>query len=546
MTTSKRRRRSLLFPFIFFCLAPAFVSAAGAGLAPSVSLAGGNAGDTLPDKDFPVTMGHKAETPCGDTDPDVDFSARIIGTAKGAEGREILWRADADMLSGQYREIGRAKIDDSGRFVLKSREIGRILPTYLVIDYYSAALFAEPGKTYYLRMEDFDYHADERMNAFVASNRLPELRYRLFDAEGRPDTAGLNYLIGRYSYYYNRMLASGFEKVMLAGDTFPVHDFLHFSDSLFARVAHPYFQAYREYAEALLKDFSGMSSRRELFEQHLDGRVPDAGNPAQADFLRNYFTEYFRTNRFLPFSQARRIIQQENLPPGQRAKALSDSMGLDYALRNEVLREWVLVYALGQLWEEGSVEPSSVRALLEHLSANAKSDLNAASAKALVEARDRRFFRHYFSGIRLRGLQGEEFLVDSLLQAGKFHYFVFLRADYANCPACGEELHRLAQEWEKAGPEIKASVEVVLVNCDYEHARYVHHARAERYPWRYLHFNRNVEWIREIDASRFPSFFLVDDKGNVLDAEFNAPSQGIADVFAKMARLRMKREEPAP
>lgn len=479
-----------------------------------------------------------------DTVRDLDYSVRIIGTAKGAEGREILWRTDADMFSGSFKELGRAEIDDSGSFVLTTAEVSQVLPTYLVLDYYSTGLFVEPGRTYYLRMdEDFDYHQDERMNAFVVSNRLPELRYILTDSAGRIDSSDLNRLLGEYSYRYNRMISVNFEKIRVKKDTVPVWAFLKLSDSLYAGVENPFFQEYRRYVEASLRDFSGMASRKELFETYIDGYPINGNNPAQLDFLRNYFLEYFPANRFLPFDQVRRIINRRGLLPARRVSFLSDSMGLDYAVRNESIREWVLVYGLQQLLDNGSVDSRQVEALLDALSENGKFPENRLGAKALLETRQEKIRRHYFSGIGFKDEDGRIVPVDSLLEKGRFHYFFFVRADYSNCPSCLPELNRLRQVWENIGDEMKETVRIYLINCDYTFARFVHDARENAYPWPYLHFNRNIEWIRRIDASRFPSFFLVDDKGNILNSEFNAPSQNIGEIFGRMADIKRLSEK---
>lgn len=470
--------------------------------------------------------------------PEVGYTARVAGEAKGAEGRQIVWYADADMLSDGRVELDRAVIGQDGRFALATDEVFDVLPTYFEIDYYSGSLFVERGKTYLLRMEDFDYFADEKINAFVASNRLPELRYVLTDSSGARDTADLNYRLGRYSYLYNRMLGADFERIYLQKDTLPVCRFLQRAQEAFGADTSLYFNAYRTYSEALLAYFSGLLSRREIFARYVDARPVDADNPAQVDFLRQFFGDYFATNRFLPYNQVRRLIQDTALDVGTRIKALSDSMGLDYALRNEALREWVLLYALSQEWDGGRISAREITRMVEYLSREAKFAPHRQTAARLLEKRRERYIRHYFTGVELTDTKGDTLLSDALLEKGKFHYFVFVRADYALCPDCGSELNRLEKIWDKAGEEVREAVRIFVIGCDHSHARYVHDARKRHLPWPYLHFNGNIDWIRRIDAGRFPCFFLVDDKGNILDAHIAAPSSGSLErLFKKMAAV---------
>ncbi|MDE5608916.1 MAG: hypothetical protein K2I66_00855 [Bacteroidales bacterium] len=478
--------------------------------------------------------------------PDVGYTARVAGLAKGAEGRCIVWYADADMISDGRVELGRAVIGEDGRFVLATDEVFEVLPTYFEIDYYSGSLFVERGKTYALRMEDFDYFVDERLNAFVASNRLPELRYVLTDSSGGRDTTDLNYHLGRYAYLYNRMLGMDFERIYLQKDTLPVVRFLHRAQEEFGEVKSPYFNAYRAYSEALLAYFSGLMSRREIFERYVDGKTVDADNPAQADFLRQFFGDYLATNRFLPYTQVRRIVQDTSLAVGARVKALSDSMGLDYALRNEALREGVLLYALSQEWDGGRLDARAVTQLVEYLSREAKFATTRETAARLLVQRRERFDQHYFTDVKLTDEAGDTLSVDALLEKGKFHYFVFVRADYTLCPDCGTELNRLEKIWSKAGEEVREAVRIFVINSDHSRARYVHDARKRHLPWPYLHFNGNIDWIRRIDAGRFPCFFLVDDKGNILNAHIAAPSSGSLELlFKKMGAAAAQATENA-
>ena len=478
--------------------------------------------------------------------PDVGYTARVAGLAKGAEGRQIVWYADADMLSDVRLELDRAVIGADGRFVLATDEVFEVLPTYFEIDYYSGSLFVERGRTYFLQMEDFDYFTDERLNAFIPSNRLPELRYRLTDSVGRCDTTELNYLLSRYSYLYNRMLGEDFERIYLKKDTLPVRRFLTRAEEEFGACASPYFNTYRTYSEALLAYFSGLLSRREIFDRYVDGKPVDADNPAQADFLRQFFGDYFATNRFLSYNQVRRLIQDTALEVGTRVKALSDSMGLDYALRNEALREWVLLYALTQEWDGGRIDPRAITLSVDYLSREAKFVSHRETAARLLEKRRERYVRNYFTGVELTDATGDTLSLSALLETGKFHYFVFVRADYTLCPDCGNELNRLERIWSKAGEDVHEAVRIFVINCDHSRARYAHDARQRHLPWPYLHFNGNIDWIRRIDAGRFPCFFLVDDKGNILDSHIASPSSGSLEIlFGKMAAARFRASESA-
>ncbi len=487
--------------------------------------------------------GAVAHTLFSDTLPDVsDYTVKISGIAKGAEGRDIVWRADADAFTPQYVELGRAKIDDSGCFTLTTDLVSGIMPTYLVIDYYSTGLFVEAGHEYRLQMADFDYFTDERINAFIVSDQLPSLRYVLLTSDGHLDTADRNSFLGRYSFLYSRMLQRDFEKINIRKDTRPVKAFMRLSDSLFADVRDTFFNAYRAYTEAGLKSFAGMASPKELYRDYIENRPVDANNPAQIEFLKNYYLDYFITNRFLPAGQIQRILKRNDISAQIRWEMLSDSMGLDYSLRGESLREWVLLYACFQVWDDEAWKGKNMREMLEYGGAHTKFARHAEAIAHFLEWKDQAEKRHYFTGVELCDTLQNCLPVDSLLEAGLFHYFVFVRADYARCPTCGEETNRLLTVWKGLSEKEKSAIKIIYVNCDYTYPRYYHDAMKHRYPWPYLHFNGQIDWIRTIDAARFPAYILVDDKGNVLNADFNAPSENIEKIFKQMATLKSRRD----
>ena len=468
----------------------------------------------------------------------LDYSVMIVGLAKGAEGRKVRWKADADPFSGACSVLDCAAVDSNGRFVLSTTGISSTRPTYLEIDYYSTSLFAEPGKVYRMEFADFDYHVDERMNAFVVADQFPELSYRAVDAQGKPDTTDLNYRLACYSGLYRGRLDWNLGRVQAEKDTVPVAAFIRLADSLFGHVKDTFFQAYRFYVEAGLKALSGGYSRRSLYHQCLENRPVDMENPAQMDFLDAYFKDYFQTNPFLPFDQLRRIVNRNDLSPVSRMKLLSDSLGLDYALRGEYLHDWVMVHALAEGLDNERLNGNHIHAILRAYQQDAKFPALSQAIDNLLAERAKRERRRYFENVVLRDTGGKEVLVDSLLGAGMFHYFVFVRADYSNCPSCSEEASLLKGIWSVVPDDVKNAVRIVFVNCDYDFGKYRRDAKAKEYPWPYLHFNRNIEWVRTIDAAHFPAYVLVDDKGNVLNSAFNAPSQNIEDVFRRMATLK--------
>ena len=49
--------------------------------------------------------------------------------------------------------------------------------------------------------------------------------------------------------------------------------------------------------------------------------------------------------------------------------------------------------------------------------------------------------------------------------------------------------------------------------------------------WTVLHYNGNLELLESYDASTYPYFVLIDDKGNIIRCPAPSPSENIQKLF---------------
>ena len=117
-----KRRHSFRGRFFLWWLMSAAISGLGCPLQGSMSERGfrGESGTDL------VEAAGAPAKPWFHLPDTLDYSVLIVGMAKGAEGREVVWRADADPVSGKYMELGRGTVDSNGRFILASSEVSGV------------------------------------------------------------------------------------------------------------------------------------------------------------------------------------------------------------------------------------------------------------------------------------------------------------------------------------------------------------------------------------------------------------------------------------
>ncbi|MEG1952402.1 MAG: hypothetical protein RR084_07495 [Bacteroidales bacterium] len=464
----------------------------------------------------------------------------IQGYVPHAEGRTLIWTIPSDLISNRPQEIGRVIIDSTGQFFLSSSLIKQTTPSYLAIDYYSTCLFVEPGTFYKLKFLDFDYHLDEKINAFIKSNLLPSLPFT-FEKE---DSAELNGLLWKYTQAYNRAMEDGFEQVIVNGDTKAINQFLDDCKKDFDYSGHQYFLTYMRYSLAELISFANIKSKQAIFNEYIKDQPIHYQNPAQIDFLTSFFQAYFHSQSKISPTNLKKLLNKENIAPNLHLKQVLDTLGMDTLLRNEVLREWVFIHAVHEIYgRETEYKEESLKTLLTELKNTTKFPEHAQIIENILKNHQEEKEKLYFKGIPLLDINQKTILIDSLLELGKFHYFVFLRADHDLCPEGVRESALLRKVWKDllgkdsiSKNQIEKSVKIIFIGCDYEFARFYHHAYQEKYPWPYLHFNQQIEWLRKIGAVHFPCFMLVDDQGHILEDNFQKPSQNIKATFIKMGK----------
>ncbi|MEG1573065.1 MAG: hypothetical protein RR328_05895, partial [Bacteroidales bacterium] len=454
----------------------------------------------------------------------------IQGEAKGAEGRTLKLKIIEDYLTSTERIAASTQIDSLGRFSLQAY-IPYTQQANLQIDYYTSEIFLEPDNHYKIFFAPFDYYQNEKINALVNPHALENLSYRF----EKVDTAELNYMIWKFTYEYVRFMDVHFYRIIQGQDSDSLKNFIQQIKATFAYSGHAFFNDYLQYKLANVENFGKLRSGKSQFKTYIQNKTLHYNNPAQMEYLMDTYKNYFDTQIKIPRKKWENMLNGTTPLTG-----ILDSMGHDSSLVNEVIREWVFLYtAHGLLQDENRYNRARVLSLIETLAQTSKFAAHRKIATYILSQAEREYEKKYFSEIFFRDRNDSLIQAKDLLEKGKLHYVAFVSADKNACPDCLVEMTYL----KKILPKYSEFVKGIVVNTDYEFARYYHHADTQPYPWSYLHFNKEIDWLKQVEAIHNPSFILVDDQGKILQTNYIFPSNGLEAVFKKIQNNKKLKDE---
>jgi hypothetical protein len=413
----------------------------------------------------------------------------VQGTANGAEGRVIKISTVTDYITYTPLYLACDTINGDGSFFLNF-DITHSYSVKVEIDYYSTFIYVRPGRNISVDFLSFDYRLAERMNVFIETTQLSPLQY-----------------------------------------AFSVSD----SDSIFmiANIDSGYILQMNRYRAARYAEATGKMNRKKLFENYIDNVPFSLNNEYFIEFVGDFFNNYFSrfSNKFLWQFFSR--VNEDNA--SSAVDNLLDTMGIDPFMRNEMLREYIFIKGLYQYanslpfrWEQKTkdIVRERVRLLLEALSGKTKFTEFAKIINQILSDWDN---VKSFASMVLKDFSGQTVRFDSLLNnfSARYLYVGFVSSNQLLCPDCVSETDVLLR-LRSTDRNFRDKVQIILINVDDEFMTYHRHYRNQKYVVPYLYFNRQISFMRELDAVHFPCYFLLDNTGTVIESDFAKPSDGLA------------------
>jgi len=435
----------------------------------------------------------------------------INGVAPGAERKMIHLSMYGDLITLQERELASARIDSTGHFSL-SADLDQTIGAVLSIDFHKAELLLEPSKTYSVAIAPMNYDEYKEINPFIQSQNL-DLELPV------DDPTELNNLAGIFNTLYSGFLTEHFnalyrERNKALLDTFRLRINRHFGSA-----KNPFFLDYAAYKTAGLEQLTQYYNRAQLARKYFTGKPILYQNPEYMDFFNSYYSHYLTSST----GPLRKLDLKALLLTADPYASLMKGMAADTGLKEEPLRELVLLKSMMDIYNSGDFQQENILAVIHAVQQRSKSTGNREVATNMITLLTRLKPGTEAPGFTLLDRDQKDLSLSSL--RGKP---VVLGFWTTYCETCLNEMDLLRPLVDKYGEK----VHFVSVSADKFHTTMLFFINLKKdYTWTFVNIGEHSEVLKEYDVRTYPLFVLIDAEGKINKYPAGLPGNGLeADI----------------
>lgn len=437
----------------------------------------------------------------------------IKGHLPGAENHEIRLTTYSDLLSYTEKILDRQIISDSSAFSFEV-DLRETIVAFLDVEFYTFKLFLEPGVNYTLTFDTV-----ELINEYRPYYQKEEMTCTQFD---EPDP-GLNFLIVAFDMQYNQFILDNFDNIYRRRNKTALYDFKATVNQQNDSIKNSYYNTYITYKIASVELAAASFARGKLFNDYIRKLPVQYNNTEYMYFLNQYFDQFLTSGT----KSITRSDMQAAINKQSSYTALLDTLGKDTLLRNERIRELVMIQGLKTFYYSRDYSSYNVIEILRQLIALTRYPESKQMAENIMKS-----ILHLKKGSEAPNfisvnLEGDTVHLEDFL--GKPVYLSFMNTWSI---ACRGEFELMDSLYKKYGQKIQ----FITISFDKDLETIQTFAKEKNYNWTFLYNGTHYDLMKAYEIKTFPVFALISSKGNILQYPAYKPSETIEEAFEKLGR----------
>ncbi|MCK9424147.1 MAG: TlpA family protein disulfide reductase [Bacteroidales bacterium] len=438
----------------------------------------------------------------------------ITGTAPGAEGKQVRITTPGDGLTSVEKLLATLDVDDAGNFSA-SLKLEKTTDATISINFHAAEIFLEPGEKYTLRIGAMNYDDTSENDPFIQSQNL----------EIAITTSGskeLNGMIDKFNNLYNTFLLDNFNSLYRDRQKNRTDSLRTILNREFSQFDNPFFINYTTYKLASLEQASLYYNAAQLARKYLIGKPILYENPEYMDFFNNYFSKYITVTS----ASLHKIDFQPFFKNPDPEKIMLKTLATDTILKNDQLRELVLLKGLMEWYPMSGYDQEDVLQVIKALQNNSIYPDNQVIAANLVKLLTRLKPGSEAPGFTLMNRDEKELSLRSL--RGKPVVLCFWTT---YCKECLTELDFMVPLHEK----YKDKLHFLCVSADKYFTKMILFINLKKdYTWDFASIGDNMETLVNYEVRSYPLFVLIDRAGKIFKYPAGSPGR---DLEAEIQQL---------
>lgn len=448
----------------------------------------------------------------------VSQNVTIKGVAQKQENKEIgLWVFN-DYISKTEKLLTYSTIDSAGNFLLEfnSKEIQYIT---LKIEKNVASMYVEPGANYEVILFPPD--------STVYQN--PNLEHDLKLSINLKSKTEINALTIDYDKRFDDFLSVEYLAFVRRNPQPKIDSFKLATNLFYASVKNPYFDAYVNYTIAALEEKTKFSEKT-LFSSYISGKPVLYAHPEYMNFFNTFYKQKFQ--KLLLSEYGGDIEFQINTRIS--FSGLMNVLKLDDYLKNDTIRELVLIKGLYESYYDGSFKKSKIINMLDQVVAEAQVPEHKRIAQNILNSFSRLQVGQAAPYFELPDKTGRTHNLDEF-KTKKYIYLMFFDA---NCTSCLQQMKVIPSLRKQYG----AKIEFVSISADKATAELAAFcAKNPKYDWLFLYDNSGSQLKANYEIKSLPAYFLISPEGKFIQVPAESPEGDIERAFYDITKPKGKR-----
>lgn len=455
--------------------------------------------------------------------PAIDtYATHVYGTAKEYANSELIFYRYQDRITYIKEEVFRLKIDSEGKF---EADFGVDMVTYIFAEFgiYYVYFYAEPNGNYELILPEYIEKTDgDLFNPYFQPTEMQ------LGIKGMKNT-DLNYLIMDFDYYYNRYFDLKMEELYINGLKSDVDTFINNINARYKKYDNPYFQQYRRYRIAALKNMATKSEYESaLVYSYYSNKDILYDNPAYMDLFNSIYHNYFDNYLVSPGgADLYRVITY-----GHSISLLHKLIGSNPKHKRKQFRELVMLKGINDAFGNDNLQWLPLLLTLDSLYITTEYPIHQQIAQNIADN----------SLTMAKGTVALPFeLPDTLGNMmsltdfrGKYLYLQFANTQSYSSAAEFDVLKRIYDRYKGLCLFV-----TILTDTDKDKARKF--IASKSLNWTFLFAKANDKVLSDYKVSAFPTYYLIDPYGMLVMSPAPSPTENFEKYLFKIIENKKKK-----
>jgi len=455
--------------------------------------------------------------------PAIDtYATHVYGTAKEYANSELIFYRYQDRITYIKEEVFRLKIDSEGKF---EADFGVDMVTYIFAEFgiYYVYFYAEPNGNYELILPEYIEKTDgDLFNPYFQPTEMQ------LGIKGMKNT-DLNYLIMDFDYYYNRYFDLKMEELYINGLKSDVDTFINNINARYKKYDNPYFQQYRRYRIAALKNMATKSEYESaLVYSYYSNKDILYDNPAYMDLFNSIYHNYFDNYLVSPGgADLYRVITY-----GHSISLLHKLIGSNPKHKRKQFRELVMLKGINDAFGNDNLQWLPLLLTLDSLYITTEYPIHQQIAQNIADN----------SLTMAKGTVALPFeLPDTLGNMmsltdfrGKYLYLQFANTQSYSSAAEFDVLKRIYDRY-------KGLCLFVTILTDTDKDKAKKFIASKSLNWTFLFAKANDKVLSDYKVSAFPTYYLIDPYGMLVMSPAPSPTENFEKYLFKIIENKKKK-----